>query len=142
MSDELQREQDRALVELAAEKLLKTSAGAVQEKGREHYVQSQTRGSGTPVVVDDIDRPSCVIEAFAPHYEFVLEHLALVGSPRVGLAVAAWLSSVARRWGESSSDERRWAVDVAAELLKVKKRDLGFGRHQWVPIRAAASEAA
>ncbi|MEU7278723.1 hypothetical protein AB0A69_08025 [Streptomyces sp. NPDC045431] len=142
MSDELQREQDRALVELAAEKLLKSSAGAVQEKGRDHYVQSQTRGSGTPVVVDDAERPSCVIEVFAPRYEFVLEHLALVGSPRVGLTVAAWLTTVARRWEEASSDERRWAVEVAAELLRLKKRDLGFGRHQWVPIRAAAGEAA
>ncbi|MEU0214404.1 hypothetical protein ABZ281_04510 [Streptomyces sp. NPDC006265] len=142
MSDELQKEQDRALVELAAEKLLKTSAGAVQEKDRDRFVQSQTRGSGTPVVVDDAERPSCVIEVFAPRYEFVLEHLALAGSPRVGFAVAAWLSSVYRRWDEASSDERRWAVEVAAELLKCRKRDLGFGRHQWVPIRAAASEAA
>ncbi|MFH8498815.1 hypothetical protein [Streptomyces coeruleorubidus] len=40
MSDDLQSEQDRALVELAAEKLLKTSAAAVQEKGRQRYVQS------------------------------------------------------------------------------------------------------
>jgi hypothetical protein len=142
MSDELQIEQDRALVELAAAKLLKTSSAAVQEKGRRRYVQSQTRGSATPVVVDDVDSPSCVIEVFAPRYEFVLEHLALVGSPAVGWSVAVWLGTVVRRWDEASREERHSAVEVAAELLKYEKRDLGFGRHQWIPIRAAAGEAA
>ncbi|MFF1711273.1 hypothetical protein [Streptomyces sp. NPDC058268] len=141
MSDELQSEQDRVLVELAAEKLLKTSASAVQEK-RWRYVQSKTRGSGTPMVVDDVERPSCVIEVFAPQYEFVLEHLALIGSPAVGFSVATWLSMVVRRWGEGSAEERTSAVKVAAELLKYEKQDLGFGRHQWIPIRAAAGEAA
>jgi hypothetical protein len=142
MSDELQIEQDRALVELAAAKLLKTSSAAVQEKGRRRYIQSQTRGSRTPVVVDDVAKPSCVIEVFAPRYEFVLEHLALIGSPALGWTLAVWLGTVVARWGEASSEERSAAVEIAAELLKVQKRDLGFGRHQWVPIRAAAGEAA
>jgi hypothetical protein len=142
MSDELQIEQDRALVDLAAMTLLKTSAGAAQETDRTRYVQSTTRGSKTPVVVDDIERPSCVIEVFAPRYEFVLEHLALFGSPKVGWVVGTWLASVATGWGDASLEERHHALRVAAELLRVEKRDLGFGRHQWVPIRAAAGEAA
>jgi hypothetical protein len=142
MSDELQIEQDRALVELAAAKLLKTSSAAVQEKGRRRYVQSQTRGSRTPVVVDDVEKPSCVIEVFAPRYEFVLEHLALIGSPALGWTVAVWLGTVVTRWDVAAREERGAAVEVAAELLKYQKRDLGFGRHQWVPIRAAVDEAA
>ncbi|MFC4507034.1 MULTISPECIES: hypothetical protein [Streptomyces] len=142
MSDELQKEQDRALVELAAEKLLKTSSAAVQEQSRRRYVQSQTRGSGTPVVVDDVEAPSCVVEVFAPRYEYVLEYLALFGSPAVGWAVAVWLGTVVRRWGKVTREERHSAVEVAAELLKVQKRDLGFGRHRWIPIRAAEGEAA
>lgn len=142
MSDELQSEQDRALVELAAEKLLKTSSAALQENGRRRYVQSKTRGSGTPVVVDNVESPSCVIEVFALRYEHVLEHLALVASPAVGWSVAVWLGTVVRRWDEASREEQHSAVEVAAELLKYQKRDLGFGRHQWIPIRAAAGEAA
>jgi hypothetical protein len=142
MNDELQSQQDRGLVELAAGKLLKTSASAVQEQGRRRWVQSKTRGSGTPVVVDNVETPSCLIEVFASNYEFVLEHLALIGSPAVGWAVAAWLGTVVRRWDEAGREERDWAVEVAAELLKYERQDLGLGRRRWVPIRAAADEAA
>jgi hypothetical protein len=92
-------------------------------------------------VVDDVAEPSCVIEVFAPRYENVLEHLALFGSPMVGWAVGVWLGSVVRRWDGATRAERHSAVEVAAELLKYSRRDLGFGRHQWVPIRAGAVEA-
>ncbi|MET8291143.1 hypothetical protein ABZV80_38970 [Streptomyces sp. NPDC005132] len=115
---------------------------AAQEKDRTRYVQSRTRGSGTPVVVDDVERPSCVIEVFAPKYEDVLEHLALFGSPRVGWTIGMWLARVARSWSTTSEAEQSDAIRVAAELLKYSRRDLGFGRHQWVPIRAAVDEAA
>ncbi|MCZ0981802.1 hypothetical protein O1L60_30805 [Streptomyces diastatochromogenes] len=142
MSDELQIDQDRALVDLAASKLLKTAAGAVQETDRTRYMQSTTRGSKTLVVVDDVERPSCVIEVFAPRYEFVLEYLALFASPKVGWVIGTWLASVSTGWGEVPPGERHHALRVAAELLKVEKRDLGFGRHQWVPIRAAAGKVA
>ncbi|WP_159073506.1 hypothetical protein [Streptomyces sp. RTd22] len=141
MSDEMQREQDRVLVELAASKLLKTSSGATQEQGRDRYVQSKTRGSGTPVVVDDVDRPSCVIEAFAPRYEAVLEYLALFGSPAVGWSVGVWLGYVASGWSKIAEAERKHAVRVAAELLRRRRRDLGLGRHDWVPLAEAVSEA-
>ncbi|MFK0015712.1 hypothetical protein [Streptomyces sp. NPDC091027] len=115
---------DHALVEAAAEKLLRTSQVAVQEPGRDRYVQSKTRG-GTPVVVDDVERPSVVVEVFAPRYEDVLEHLALVGSPSVGRRLGVWLERVATYWEATSLSERSEAAGIAAELLGVKEQRRG-----------------
>lgn len=79
----------------AAAALRQSATGAIQREGRDRYALSTTRTTRTPVVVDHLDEPTTVIESFAARYEDVNRHLALIGSPVVGLRLADWLDAVA-----------------------------------------------
>lgn len=73
-----------------AETLLRDKATAAIHEGRTTWSTGHTLGSKSPVVVDDPDQPSVLIETYAARLERVNSYLALVG-PATGLALADWL---------------------------------------------------
>lgn len=111
---------DRALVELAAARLSNAANGAVQEPGRDRWVHGLTKGSGSPVVVDDVDRPTALLEVWAPKYEGIHRYLVLWGSPAVALHVSRWLEKVWQFWHFVSATEQKEATELAKVLLNVE----------------------
>ena len=77
----------------AAAQLLRDRAAAVPP-GK--WVPDRTRGSGSPVVVNDRDRPTVLIETHAARYEDVNAYLLLV-SPDVAEPLACLLEEAALR---------------------------------------------
>ncbi|THA56126.1 hypothetical protein [Streptomyces sp. A1136] len=77
----------------AARLLLDRAADAIHED-RLTWATGHTLGSKSPVVVDDQERPSVLIETWAPRREAVNAYLALLG-PATGLALADWLAETA-----------------------------------------------
>jgi hypothetical protein len=78
----------------AAAELLRDKATAAVHEGRTTWSTGYTLGSRSPVVVDDQEHPSVLIETFAARLERVNSYLALVG-PATGLVVADWLDAAA-----------------------------------------------
>ena len=79
-----------------AASLLRDKATAAVHEGRTTWSTGNTLGSRSPVVVDDQEQPSVLIETYAAQLERVNSYLALVG-PATGLAVADWLDAEAGR---------------------------------------------
>ncbi|MET9119909.1 hypothetical protein [Streptomyces sp. NPDC004528] len=124
--------EDREVVKLAGQALIGKAAGAIQRPRRNHWVRSKTKGSKSPVLVDDVEEPSTLIEVWAPNYEGVHDYLVMFGSPAMGIRVGYWLVRLAVRWEDSTAEERFDALRVAAELLGMRRVDIGFGRRRWV----------
>lgn len=82
-----------AVLRAAAANLRHAAQSAIHE-GRSTWVLGATKGSKSPVVVDDPDRPSVLIETWAERLESVNAYLTFV-PPAVGLALATLLESEA-----------------------------------------------
>ncbi|MDQ0694272.1 hypothetical protein [Streptomyces sp. W4I9-2] len=103
----------------AAAELLRDKATAAIHEGRTTWSIGHTLGSKSPVVVDDPDQPSVLIETYAARLERVNSYLALVG-PATGLAVARWLESwtgVDLSEHGSMPEDAQHALAVARQLL-------------------------
>ncbi len=72
--------------------LLRDRATAAIHEGRTRWATGHTLGSRSPVVVDDPEQPSVLIETYAARLESVNRYLALLG-PATGLALADWLNA-------------------------------------------------
>ncbi|MGW7712146.1 hypothetical protein [Streptomyces sp. NPDC054771] len=72
--------------------LLRRKATAATHEGRTRWVTGHTLGSRSPVVLDDPEQPSVLIETYAARLESVNRYLALLG-PATGLALADWLET-------------------------------------------------
>jgi len=79
-----------------AASLLRDKATAAIHEGRTTWSAGHTLGSKSPVVVDDPEQPSVLIETFAARLERVNSYLELLG-PATGLALADWLDAEAGR---------------------------------------------
>ncbi|WP_327259967.1 MULTISPECIES: hypothetical protein [unclassified Streptomyces] len=77
-----------------AASLLRDKATAAIHEGRTTWATGNTLGSKSPVVVDDQEQPSVLIETYAARLERVNSYLALLG-PATGLALADWLKDSA-----------------------------------------------
>jgi hypothetical protein len=77
----------------AATKLRELLARAVHED-RTRWFPAATLGSKSPVVVDDADQPSVLIETYAARLEAVNRYIATMG-PNVGTVLADWLDAEA-----------------------------------------------
>ncbi|AZM91454.1 hypothetical protein [Streptomyces sp. W1SF4] len=77
----------------AADRLLDRTADAIHND-RLTWATGHTLGSRSPVVVDDPEQPSVLIETYAARLEAVNRYLVLLG-PATGLALAHWLSETA-----------------------------------------------
>ncbi|MFF1916175.1 hypothetical protein ACFVYE_32230 [Streptomyces sp. NPDC058239] len=80
---------DHAL-QLISHKLRDLATNAAHED-RTRWETGHTLGSKSPVVVDDHEKPTVLIETWAKHREQVDAYLTAFASPVVGLAVAEWL---------------------------------------------------
>lgn len=76
-------------LEEASEILRTLTAGAVHE-GRTAWKIGHTLGSKSPVVTDDPEKPTVLIETWAARLEDVNAYIATMG-PRVGTELADWL---------------------------------------------------
>ncbi|MFD9781912.1 hypothetical protein ACFWZS_33925 [[Kitasatospora] papulosa] len=103
-----------------AASLLRDRATAAIHEGRTTWSTGHMLGSKSPVVVDDQEQPSVLIETYATRLERVNAYLALVG-PATGLAVAAWLES----WTGVDLSEHGPMPEDAQHALTVARRVLG-----------------
>ncbi|WP_327169527.1 hypothetical protein [Streptomyces subrutilus] len=79
---------------LTASRLLLDRAASAIHEDRLTWATGNTLGSKSPVVVDDPEKPSVLIETYAARLESVNRYVALLG-PATGLALADWLSETA-----------------------------------------------
>ncbi|MFT9821192.1 hypothetical protein [Lysinibacillus sp. NPDC056185] len=80
-----------------AASLLRDKATAAIHEGRTTWSTGNTLASRSPVVLDDPEQPSVLIETYAARLERVNSYLALLG-PATGIAVADWLDREAALW--------------------------------------------
>lgn len=78
-----------------AARLMRERATSATHAGRRHWRTGTTQLTKSPVVIDDPDTPSVVVETFAERYEAVNDHVAAFASPAVALAVADLLDDQA-----------------------------------------------
>lgn len=102
----------------AATTLRQLAEGATHDD-RRHWTTGHTLGNKTPVVVDDHDKPTVLIETFATHYEAVNQYIALMG-PDLGTTLADWLDSAAHRY------------DSAVRAADAVYHDDPTGRDRWL----------
>jgi hypothetical protein len=105
----------------AADRLRDRAASAIHED-RLTWSTGHTLGSKSPVVVDDQEKPSVLIETWAPRLEAVNAYLALLG-PATGLALADWLTAYAGHLAATAHPE--WQETVAGPALAVARAILG-----------------
>ncbi|WP_410652097.1 hypothetical protein [Amycolatopsis sp. cmx-4-54] len=96
----------------AAAKLLRERASAVPP-GK--WVPSKTRTLGDPVIVNDPDRPTVLIETHAARYEDVNAYLLLV-SPTIAEPLAAWLDNTAE-WAATGEPCPFAEAEAVAKLI-------------------------
>ncbi|MFB7312942.1 hypothetical protein [Streptomyces sp. NPDC056192] len=77
--------------------LLRDTATAAIHDDRTTWSTGTTLGSKSPVVVDDQEQPSVLIETYATRLEAVNRYLALLG-PATGIALADWLDAAAKSY--------------------------------------------
>jgi hypothetical protein len=80
--------------------LLRTLTQGAVHDGRKHWTTGHTLGSKTPVVVDNHQKPTVLIESYATHYEAVNQYVAAMG-PAVGEVLAQLLDAAAHRYDAS-----------------------------------------
>lgn len=78
-----------------AARLMRERAAAATHDNRDRWQPGKTLTSRSPVIVDNHDQPTVLIETWAPRYEDVNTHLAAIASPIVAAAVADLLDAVA-----------------------------------------------
>lgn len=78
-----------------AARLIRERAKAATHDNRDRWQLGKTLTSRSPVIVDDHDQPSVLIETWAPRYEDVNTHLTAIASPVVATAIADLLDTVA-----------------------------------------------
>ncbi|MFE9886835.1 hypothetical protein [Streptomyces scopuliridis] len=92
-----------------AASLIRDKATAAIHEDRTTWSTGHTLGSRSPVVVDDPEKPSVLIETYAARLERVNNYLALLG-PATGLALAAWLDSAVEDAEQIGADYHALAV--------------------------------
>ncbi|OII64613.1 hypothetical protein BJP40_19945 [Streptomyces sp. CC53] len=75
---------------------LRELAERATHENRPRWTTGHTLGSRTPVVVDDQEQPSVLIETYAARLEAVNRYVAAM-DPAVGTALADWLEAEANR---------------------------------------------
>jgi len=88
----------------AAATRLRTLANAAAHDGRHTWTTANTLGSKSPVVVDDEQTPSVLIESFASRLEDVNRYIAAL-DPKAGLLLADLLESVSCDADDSALDD-------------------------------------
>jgi len=88
----------------AAAEHLRALANAAVHDGRHTWTTAATLGSKSPVVVDDEQQPTVLIETFASRLEDVNRYLAAV-DPKAGLLLADLLESVSYDPDDSALDD-------------------------------------
>ncbi|MFE7626069.1 hypothetical protein [Streptomyces sp. NPDC057509] len=106
----------------AAAALLRDKATEAVHEGRTTWSTGNTLGSRSPVVVDDQEQPSVLIETFAARLERVNSYLTLVG-PATGLALADWLDTMARNSNDEGAAFLDHALAVARQVLGTPTTD-------------------
>ena len=110
----------------AAHRLRELAERATHED-RTNWSTGHTLGSRSPVVVDDPQTPSVLIETYAARLEAVNRYIAAMG-PGVGLALANWLELhadvIAARTTEDGTGEYAVAID-GDHALAVARAILG-----------------
>ncbi|MFE7547078.1 hypothetical protein [Streptomyces gardneri] len=81
-------------IRAAADKL-RTLATSATHEDRTRWEAGHTLGSKSPVVVDNHERPTVLIETWAKRREHVDAYLAAFASPAIGIGVAHWLEQTA-----------------------------------------------
>ncbi|MCX5103441.1 hypothetical protein [Streptomyces sp. NBC_00439] len=104
-----------------AASLLRDRATAAIHEGRTRWFTGHTLGSRSPVVLDDPEQPSVLIETRATRLERVNAYLELLG-PATGLAGAEWLDAAAKSYN---------ALVAAAALVWSEQHDADE-REAWV----------
>ncbi|MFD7616607.1 hypothetical protein [Streptomyces sp. NPDC059802] len=102
--------------------LLRDKAAAATHEGRTRWATGHTLGSRSPVVLDDPEQPSVLIETYAARLESVNRYLALLG-PATGLAIADWLDATAARLDRDAHPG--WQAEVNPQALAVARQILG-----------------
>ncbi|MFB6809440.1 hypothetical protein [Streptomyces sp. NPDC056387] len=106
----------------AAATLLRDHATEAIHNDRRTWTAGHTLGSASPVVLDDPEHPSVLIETYAARLERVNSYLALLG-PATGLAVADWLDAYADQL--AAATHPGWQETVAGPALAVARAVLG-----------------
>ncbi|MGW4803033.1 hypothetical protein [Kitasatospora sp. NPDC004272] len=126
------------VLDQAAELLLAAADAAVHD-GRDTWLPGRTRGSSSPVVLDDPDRPTVLIETWADRLEAVNTYLSLVG-PAAGRTFAAWLADAAHRHRSTVEAARStWPRDAEARATWVEQHT---DQHALAAARALLATAA
>ncbi|MBT2449455.1 hypothetical protein J7F03_20660 [Streptomyces sp. ISL-43] len=106
----------------AAASLLRDRATAAIHEDRTTWSTGHTLGSKSPVVVDDQEKPSVLIETYAARLEAVNRYLALLG-PATGLALADWLEQQAATL--AATTHPAWQETVSEHPLAAARAILG-----------------
>ncbi|MGI5162762.1 hypothetical protein ACQEU3_47150 [Spirillospora sp. CA-253888] len=102
----------------AAAALLRDTARNAVVNGRDRYTTGSTLRTRSPVVVDDPDEPTVLIETFAPHLEQVNAWLVLM-SPAIAGPLAALLEATTACGCEDGDDhyaQRQAALALARAI--------------------------
>lgn len=98
----------------AAASRLRELAERATHENRTAWSTGNTLGSKIPVVVDDPEQPSVLIETYAARLEAVNRYVAAM-DPALGLALAAWLDQAAEDAEQIGADPH--AIAVARSIL-------------------------
>ncbi|MFF4989655.1 hypothetical protein ACFY19_20850 [Streptosporangium saharense] len=114
----------------AAAHLRQTAAAAVTGD-RTRWMVGATLRSKTPVVVDDRDRPTVLIEAFARNYEQVGAWIALA-CPALAEPFGELLGQIADGMDDHGAHERYAGTDLGGpDRRRVVADENGRVRHDW-----------
>jgi len=104
-----------------AARLMRERADAATHEGRNRWQQGKTLTSASPVILDNPDQPTVLIETWAPRYEDVNIHLAAIASPVVAHAISNLLDAVAddMDFDGSHLQTRRYPDDPDREVTVV-----------------------
>lgn len=105
---------------IAADKLHALAMTATHED-RTTWTPGHTKGSLSAVVIDDPERPSVLIETWAPRLEAVNDYIAAM-NPATGLALADWMENVADRVRKTGEE---WVGADLHHALAVARQVLG-----------------
>lgn len=120
------------ILRAAADKLRNAATAAIHDD-RSTWRRGNTRGSKSPVVVDNTETPTVLIETWAKRLEDVNAYLELVG-PALGLAIAGWLDREAEIWEQCETTKAEvnakgfkltWDINTHDQALAVARAILG-----------------